>query len=282
MENPNQTPAGDPTPQLSPEEVAHNEKIAEHAASKTPDELPSGKEGDETPAPDMFNGMSDEWKEQNLKDGKLFGKFDSVDAMAKSYQKLNDERAQNGQQAKDAEAQQTAANAKAEASNTVLTDIASNGFNISEDNFKAMEDAGVSRIETENMAYKMERAANQAYATAGGKEQYDSLVSWGNENLTQSEKDMFMSKTVGDNFSLKDTSTMAIEWLQMKMANAPAQKQDNSRINGQTTPNQTIQGYASKKEYNEDYNYIRNNPKDTNAQRMYEKKMSMTNMNNLR
>ena len=268
-----------PTPEVSPEEQAHDAKLAEH--------FDKGEEGGglpqkETPKPDMFNGMSDEWKEQNLKDGKLFGKFDSIEAMAKSYQKINDERAERGTQEKASAEELTKEELRASVSNEQLQSIASNDFNLTPENYQAFKDAGVSEMEAQNMAFKMEKAANQAYDLAGGKTQYNELMTWAGENLSEQEIAMYSQKVVGDNFSLKDTSSMAVEWLQMKRAQAPSTPNaPKQRING-NTPQRQDAGFTSKREYNDAMTYMRNNPRDTSAQREYEAKMSLTNMNNLR
>ncbi len=277
----NSTPPTTPTPQVSPEEQAHNDKIAEHfdKGDGTEGGLP---QQEEAPKPDMFNGMSDEWKEQNLKDGKLFGKFDSIEAMAKSYQKINDERAERGTQEKASQEELTKEELKASVSNEQLQEIANNDFNLTPENYQAFKDAGVSEMEAQNMAFKMEKAANQAYDLAGGKTEYNELMVWAGENLSEQEVAMYSQKVVGDNFSLKDTSSMAVEWLQMKRAQAPSvPTQVKQRVNG-NTPQRQEAGFTSKRDYNDAMNYLRKNPRDTSAQRDYDHKMSLTNMNNLR
>ena len=267
-----------PVAVLSPEETAHNEAMDSHF--KNDEGLP---QTEEAPKPNMFDGMNDEWKEANLKDGKLFGKFDNIEDMAKSYKKINDERANQGSEAKKAESDATDASNKAEVSNTQLSEIAANDFNITEDNFKAFEDAGYSRDQAENMAFKMEKAANKAYEIVGGKDNYASLMNWAGDNLSEAEIQTFADKTVGDNFSLKDTSTMAIEWLQFKMASSGVQQQDapKQRISG-NTPQRQSNGFGSKAEYNESMKYLRSNPSNRQAQAEYEAKMKVTDMRLLR
>jgi len=263
------------------EEQSHNDAMAEHF-NKGNEGLPSEDSKEEIEA-NMFHGMTDEWKDANLKDGKLFGKFDSIDAMAKSYQKINDERANRGSEEKASADKVTAEEAKSQVANTQLNQIAENGFNFTEDNYKAFEDAGMSKMEAENMAFKMEKAANQAYDVVGGKDNYNSLMEWAGSNLSEQEIQTFASKTVGDNFSLKDTSTMAIEWLQFKRASGGAEgveSKPTQRISG-NTPQRQAEGFQSKRDYQTAMNYLRKNPTDRSAQADYESKMKATDMRNL-
>jgi len=278
METNAETP---PVAVISQEEIAHNEQMQAHADSKVEGGLPS--DAPEVKA-DMFNGMSDEWKEANLKEGRLFGKFDDMESFANSYKKLNDEKAQNGSVAKSEAENLSKEENRRQVEDSQLSEIANNGFNINEDNFKAFEDAGMSRAEAELSVLKMEKAANTAYAMVGGKEAYESLMTWAGDNLSETQIKAFASETVGDNFSIKTSGEFAIRGLQsmMKEAGATTQAQSSGRISGHTAPNKSNVGFGTKAEFNKAMQYLRSNPMDTNAQREYEHKMGHTNLNNLR
>ena len=265
-----------PVANLSAEEVAHNEAMDSHF--KEGEGLPTPEEA---PKPDMFNGQSDEWKEANLKDGKLFGKFDNLDDMAKSYKKINDERANQGSEAKANEAKQTATENRNQVSNAQLNEIAENGFNITEDNFKAFEDAGMSRMEAENMAFKMEKAANQAYGYVGGKDNYNTMMQWAEANLDATQIQAFAHETIGDNFSIKPSGEFAIRGLQAMMNGSTKQAEPTQRISGSTPSRQQTAGFGSKTEYQTAMNHLRRNPTDRSAQAEYESKMKLTDMRNL-
>ena len=266
---------------ISPEEQEHNEAVEANANQGSPDGLPSDNQ-EEGIKPDMFYGMSDEWKDANLTDGKLFGKFDSMEAMAKSYQKINDERASNGQTAKEEATKVETETQKATVANAQLGEIANNGFDISEENYQAFEEAGMSRMEAENMAYRMEKAANQAYGFVGGKDNYNNLMSWAENNLNDTQIKAFAGETIGDNFTIKSSGEFAIKGLQAMMAEAnKSGTTQSARVSGNTASN-VSQGWASRKEYDEDMKYLRNNPRDTNAQRAYDMKSKQTNYANLR
>lgn len=266
--------------EISAEEQTHNDAIAANANQTVDDGLPSDVAAEDVVKPDMFNGMSDEWKEANLKDGKLLGKFDNIDDLAKSYNKLNNERAENGQKAKDTATEaETAANTL-DVTNNQLGEIAQNGFDISEDNYKAFEEAGISRDKAENMAYKMEKAANKAYDMVGSKAEYESLMTWAGENLDQEQINGFASRVVGNNFSILDGADIMIEGL--KSMRAKGGNQTAGRVSGNTTPQQTMQGWKNKAEYNADLKAMNRDPNNQNNQRAYDAKMKLTNMNTLR
>ena len=266
--------------EISAEEQTHNDAIAANANQTVDDGLPSDVAAEDVVKANMFHGMSDEWKEANLKDGKLLGKFDNIDDLAKSYNKLNNERAENGQKAKDTATEaETAANTL-DVTNNQLGEIAQNGFDISEDNYKAFEEAGISRDKAENMAYKMEKAANKAYDMVGSKAEYESLMTWAGENLDQEQINGFASRVVGSNFSILDGADIMIEGL--KSMRAKGGNQTAGRVSGNTTPQQTMQGWKNKAEYNADLKAMNRDPNNQNNQRAYDAKMKLTNMNTLR
>ena len=266
--------------EISAEEQTHNDAIAANANQTVDDGLPSDVAAEDVVKPDMFNGMSDEWKEANLKDGKLLGKFDNIDDLAKSYNKLNNERAENGQKAKDTATEAESAANTLDVTNNQLGEIAKNGFDISEDNYKAFEEAGISRDKAENMAYKMEKAANKAYDMVGSKAEYESLMTWAGENLDQEQINGFASRVVGNNFSILDGADIMIEGL--KSMRAKGGNQAAGRVSGNTTPQQAMQGWKNKAEYNADLKAMNRDPNNQNNQRAYDAKMKLTNMNTLR
>ena len=164
--------------QLAKQE-AENPQLAEQ-----PQQEPSGQE-EEAPQQEQ---RSDE---QEL----ILGKFKSQEDLIKAYSEL--EKAQSSRQEKPSNEQGEGEVSEANVSSAIQN--ASDAFyengELSEDNFRALEQSGIPRefVEAYVRGQKatMEAEAASITNSIGGQENYDAMVQWASANLPEAEVDSY-------------------------------------------------------------------------------------------
>lgn len=165
--------------QLAKQE-AENPQLAEQ-----PQQEPSGQEEEEAPQQEQ---RSDE---QEL----ILGKFKSQEDLIKAYSEL--EKAQSSRQEKPSNEQGEGEVSEANVSSAIQN--ASDAFyengELSEDNFRALEQSGIPRefVEAYVRGQKatMEAEAASITNSIGGQENYDAMVQWASANLPEAEVDSY-------------------------------------------------------------------------------------------
>ena len=164
--------------QLAKQE-AENPQLAEQ-----PQQEPSGQEEE---APQQEQGSD----EQEL----ILGKFKSQEDLIKAYSEL--EKAQSSRQEKPSNEQEEESVSEVNVSSAIQN--ASDAFyengELSEDNFRALEQSGIPRefVEAYVRGQKatMEAEAASITNSIGGQENYDAMVQWASANLPEAEVDSY-------------------------------------------------------------------------------------------
>ena len=182
--------------QLAQQEAENPNLVQQEEEEQPTQQEPSGQDN---------NNNSNE--EQEL----ILGKFKSQEDLIKAYSEL--EKAQSSRQDKPSNEQ---GEAVSEANVSSAIQNASDAFyengELSEDNFKALEQSGIPREFVEayvrGQEATMEAEVSSITNSIGGQENYDAMVQWASANLPESEVDSYDDIV---STGTTDAATMAVK-----------------------------------------------------------------------
>ena len=218
--------------------------------------------------------LSDETKSK-MKDGKLLGRFGSVDEVLVKLKEAEDFRAQHGNNQQNQQAQTSAEQAALVAKQTVGGEIEqafiANGMILTDEMVKKGTDAGIDARDIKLRSIDIRDSANSAHAIVGGKENYDAMIGWARENMDKEQVAAFNS-SLGTNMS-----SYAIKGLHGDYQKALADGVTTPRISGQPV-NQGITAYGSRRELyaDKDKAELAKKRGNTNDWNIYQKKLKAT------
>ena len=154
--------------------------------------------GQEVPTQQEPSGLEEEAPQQEQRSDEqelILGKFKSQEDLIKAYSEL--EKAQSSRQEKPSNEQGEGEVSEANVSSAIQN--ASDAFyengELSEDNFRALEQSGIPRefVEAYVRGQKatMEAEAASITNSIGGQENYDAMVQWASANLPEAEVDSY-------------------------------------------------------------------------------------------
>ena len=155
--------------------------------------------------------------------------------------------------------------------NELIPEFVANGNKLSQEMIDKLKETGLDERDIKLGMYEIEKSINESHSIVGGKEEYESMIAWAKENLSEEDKASFNLELTTSNrkFAIRGLYSMYAD------ANGKAQK---GRISGDSHSQSTVTaGYSSKKEMFDDMAYLRKNPRDRDAQRRHEAKMKKTN-----
>ena len=180
-----------------------------------------------------------------MKDGKLLGRFGSIDEVMAKLKEAEDFRAQHGnnQANTNTEQQQQADAVKAQdtVGQEILGEFIGNNLELTDAMIQKGVDAGIDARDIKLRAIDIRDSANTAHSIVGGKEQYDEMIGWARENMTEAQRTSF-NTDINTNMS-----EYAIKGLQADYQKAMADGTVTTRIQGQPV-NQGIVAYKNQKE----------------------------------
>ena len=251
---------------------------------------PSGLPSD-APAEGVYDGfnLNDDQKAL-FKDGKLNGRFGSIDEVLTKVKEAEDYKAQNireqkegGEQQQQQQQQSQADQTKVEKQNAVISELLptfmENGMTLTPEMEARLTD-GLTGTEKELAIYKFRDGARMfsdritsAHSIAGGKENYVAMQEWAKENLDEKQKIMFTHDVDGS----PQASQIAVEWLHDKYQKAIKDGSAPRRIEG-THHTSGLRPYADRKELYKDKDYVESpaGRRDTAAQKQYRARMKIT------
>jgi hypothetical protein len=197
--------------------------------------------------------FDEEFLKENVKDGKLFGRFDDIQGFLNTFKAVETKHAnfvrdvKNGEKQTDAEIAQIqqdriATQAKEEAISTLVPEIIGNGMELTDDIRTKAEDAGLDVVQLENQAMKAERVQREAFELVGGSENYTNMIAWAKENLSEGERAEFDS---GLNSPFRNRLIKGLyEDFQKAGGEAPQPSESGERFSGDSAP-KGIVGYAT-------------------------------------
>ena len=230
-------------------------------AENTP---PSGLPSDNVPPAE--GGVSFEIKPEDLQDGKFGGKWESPQQMADHIKSIEDKYANlkrdvtSQEQQTDEEIAATAAEVQKQQvqDDTVkelLPEFLKNGMVVTDEMKAKLVETGLSEQDIKLGAYEFKEAIDKNANYVGGKENYDIIMDYHAENMTDDEKRAF-------NHSIQDpkNSQALMVGLQTMYEKAQAENPEQpqtlqDRVRGNPVQNNAIKPYENKQELLKDKKY---------------------------
>jgi len=250
-------------------------QIADTAEITQPSGLPSDTDNAPLAGIDAFKEVN----EEDFTDGKFKGRWNNASEMADYIKNMEDKYSNLNRDIKDKEKADTAeitqqvkdieVNQKKE---DAILDIAQsfidNGMSLSDEMKTKLSEAGISETDMKLGAYEYKERFETAYNTVGGKEEYDAMMSWASEGLSDAEKLDF-------NKGLESShSQFAIEGLHNRYKND--NPVDKDRVRGTVTPVNSIKGYETKAELFRDKAFADSNVATSNDKAKYKARLALT------
>lgn len=241
--------------------------------------VPSGLPSDIANQPTLNFELTDDIKEKYLKGDKILGKYDSLEQMVEGMKNLQDKHSQyvdsTKQVDKDVTARIEADKVKGEQTTVVqslIPDFIANNMELTPEIETKAAEAGIDIRDLKLGAIELRDKINNAHSVVGGKENYESMMGWAKENLSDPQKASFDTDVSGN------MGELAIEGLYARYNKALEDPNATvPRINGETTI-KGIQPYADKRELFADKNYIDSSAgrKDPMAIKNYQARLRVT------
>ena len=239
--------------------------------------LPSAGEGQ----PTLNFELTDNIKEKYVTgDGKLLGKYDSLEQLAEGHKNLQDKHAQYVEDVKNnnkdlntgIEAQQIEAK-KMETITSVLPEFLQNNMELTPELEAKLVEADIDIRDVKLGALDLRDKINTAHESVGGIENYNAMMGWATEKLSDADKAAFDKDIMGSN------SRFAIKGLygEYEAAQADGSYTPPTRLNGDTTV-RTVQPYADRQSLLKDKQYIDSpaGKRDGAAKKRYNARLAIT------
>jgi len=213
-----------------------------------------------------------------MKDGKLLGRFGSIDEVMAKLKEAEDFRAQHGnnQANTNTEQQQQADAVKAQdtVGQEILGEFIGNNLELTDAMIQKGVDAGIDARDIKLKAIEIRDARTSAHAVVGGQENYESMIEWGKANMSDGQKKAYDEALGGV------MSEYAIKGLQADYQEAVKAGTAHTRIAGQPM-NQGITPYKSRQELYKDKDAAELSKKrgNINDWNIYKKKLQATERN---
>ncbi len=240
-----------------------------------PGGLPSGQTD-----PANFQ-LSDEFLAENVKDGRLMGRYNDIPSMMKGFQELEAKHANFVRDAKTIEgdagkAAQEAADLaqsnqlKSDTITSMIPDFLAANMNLTPEMEAKAVEAGIDIRDLKLGAIEMRDRIGAAHSVVGGKQEYENMIAWGRENMDESQRAAF------DKDVTSGMGEYAIKGLYSDFKNAGGVAP--ARITGSNAGTASMKGYATQGEMLQDRQYLstRQGSQDKAARALHNKRMDLT------
>lgn len=228
--------------------------------------------------------FNDEFVQKNFKDGKLFGRFDSMEAVLNTLHSVETKYSNVMRDIKSTENQQPAQTQAqtvdiVEVVQPAISKFVENDFNfegLDNDIAEVAQKAGVSVAEVKLAALEMKESINKAYNIVGGKEEYSAMLGWAKENLSDAQRSAF------DKSLATGLGEYAIKGLYQEFKSAnPDGNQTYRRMEGDSGSGVGIRPYATFAELSKDRAYLQTpqGKNDIAARELHSKRLERTPQN---
>lgn len=228
--------------------------------------------------------LNDEFVSKHFKNGKLYGRFDSLEAVLNTLHSvetkysnvMRDIKSSEGQQAETQQVQEPVS--IIEVAQPAITKFIENDFNfegLDNDITDIAQKAGVTVAEIKLAALEMKEQISKAYDIVGGKSEYQAMIEWGKTNLNEAQRkdfDKALSSGMGE---------FAIKGLYQEFKASNPQQQSYRRIEGDSSGNVGVRPYATFQELAKDREYL-NTPQgrsDKAAREAHARRLALTPQN---
>lgn len=256
------------------QDVGSQEEVKEEQTSQNtePTSLPSEEEERQE-----HENMVNTWGELKETDPKFMEQFKSLEDFKEKYKELHKQYSNTVRDYKEKEkANQTEAEKQAEQEqveqqqqetiHSMIPEFMDNNMQLTEDMEKRAEEAGIDVRDLKLGAIELREKVQKAHDTVGGREEYESMMQWASENLTDEQKKAF------DKDVTSEMSEFAIKGLHNEY-----KKASGDRIRGRNDTG-GIKPYRNTEEIMRDKRYL-NTPagfRDKNAQERHKERLSVT------
>lgn len=199
-----------------------------------------------------------DWDGLVAKDPEYMKQFKSLEDFKEKYKQLHGQYSKTVQEYKEKEkksvaeqSQQAEIQAKQQEQQQVIMDLIpqymQNGMELTPDMEAMLTEKGLDIRDVKLGAIELRERISQAHALVGGQQEYDAMITWGRENLSEKQKRTFDKDIQGgmSDFAIRGMYSMYQE----------AKKDGGDRIRGESAPS-GIKPYASKAELFADKAYI--------------------------
>ena len=232
-----------------------------------------------------FGGLSEELQARVNEEGLLDGKYKNVDEVLNALKEIKDKHANLSRELTDAEkanleevnktAEEVQLTQKRDATiEQLIPEFLKNGMVVTPEMEAQLLETGVTKAEIELGAYKMKEtlAIHQGYV--GGEENYNAIMSYHAENMTQEEKILFnKSINSGEHSEALIVGLQALYERNMGQGgeSAPSRIRGDASVAG-------VKPYGSRQELFADKRYVDSaaGKRDAGAQQRYRSKLAVT------
>lgn len=233
--------------------------------------------------------VTDELQQKLFKNGKLFGRFDNLEGMANALKSVEDKYANVMREIKTppAEPQVNQEVDIATKAKPLIDEYVANGMELTDELLqKAVEqgldvrDVKLAAIEIKEKVLRDRNLVQQAYDIVGGKDEYENMLIWGKQNLSDEDKEIFQKNIdeITELGTLAKSGKWAIKGLYAEYKSKSTTETQPQRIMGDGSASVGIRPYASQQEILRDKAYLNSQKgkNDLKALETYNKRMSKT------
>jgi hypothetical protein len=225
--------------------------------------------------------ITDEFAQANFKNGKLYGRFDSIEAVLNT---LHDVETKYSNVMRDIKSAPPASAPNPPAPEVPITEIAQpiikkyidNNFNydgMDAEIAQLSQETGKSVAEIKLAAIEARELVTKAHSIVGGKSNYDAMIQWGMANLNDSQKSDF-DKALNSGMGEYAIKGLYNDYQTAQQASGNSQP---SRIEGDGSGSMGIKPYGTFKELADDRAYLSGKGRnDTAAHAIHKQRMMIT------
>lgn len=248
-----------------------------------PAEPPSGLPSDNQPPAN--DSVSFEIKPEDLKDGKYQGKWSNPAEMAEHIKNIEDKYANlqrdvtNNSKQTEAEIAATAAELQTKQTQEqtikdILPDFLNNGMVITPEMETALKETGLTEQDIKLGAYEFKEAIDKNASYVGGKENYDIIMDYHAQNMTDDEKKAFNHSIQNPNNS--KALMIGLQVMYEKALSENPEEGGQDRVRGNPAQNNSIKPYESKAELMRDKKYADSRVASSADKARYRQRLAVT------
>jgi len=225
------------------------------------------EEQTQLPSDSEANEEVNEWSK--LSEGNEYlQQFKSLDDMTEKYKTLHSQYSQTVQKQKEAERAELATNEEKakvqqlqqEQQDTVrqlLPEFMENNMELTPEMEKTLVEKNIDIRDVKLGAIELRDKINNAHSVVGGREEYEAMMAWGQENMSDKQKDAFDNDVAPKKYKeqLLNASEYAIKGLYQDYKNATKDDSHQDRYRGNSSP-VGIKPYANNAEVLRDRRHI--------------------------
>jgi len=266
--------------EVTQQQPTEQEAVTEEEVSHLPSDVEAQKEQEKA----LDFSLTDEIKEKYLtKDGKILGKYESLDQLVESHKYLQDKHAMFVDDTKKQEKevlsgveQEKQEAVQQETIQRLLPQFMENGMQLTDEMRAEVVKTGIDERDLELGALKLKDKVNHVHELVGSKENWENAKAYLATQLSEEEFKKVNQDLMG---SHSDYTVLGMYSAYQQSLNGDTPP---ARINGDSVT-KTPEGYKNRQELFKDRQYLNTQAgrKDAVAQERYRNKLALTNLSEL-